>query len=107
MEQNEEPAYETEEECIQDFFTKNLEQLKYYKSSFCCISIFCTGNCELEQADNCKNNIRKAYFPAVKTYLAYDCVRESKDVQEFMIKLEELKNTCSENFLYKLVELID
>ena len=105
--QNDEPAYQTEEECIQDFFTKNLEQLKYYKSSFCCISIFCTSNCELEQADDCKKNIHKAYLPTVKTWLAYDCIRDSEDVQKFILKLNELKNTCSRNFLYKLIELID
>ncbi|CAG8683327.1 2423_t:CDS:1, partial [Scutellospora calospora] len=57
--------------------------------------------------NDCKKNIRKAYLPTAKTYLVYDCIRESKDVQEFIVKLKELKNTCSENFLYKLVELID
>ncbi|CAG8634769.1 5554_t:CDS:1 [Scutellospora calospora] len=104
---NEEPIYQTEDECIQNFFMKNLEQLKYYKLSFCCISIFCTNNYKVKQANNCKKNIRKAYLPAVETYLTYDCIRKSKDLQEFIVKLKELKNICSENFLYKLIELID
>ena len=105
MNQNEEqPPYESESECITDFFKHNLVQLKHYQSSF---EKIYHKECEKEQAKECKKNICEEYLVVINQWIdEYECIKESDDVRKFMIKLDELKNVSSKNFLYKLNELI-
>ena len=102
----EEPPYETEDECIVDFFNNNLKQLQHYKSSF--IKRFQHKSCEKAHVLNCQENIEKEYLPlAEESINEYDCLKESLKVKNFMISLNRLKNTKPNFFKTELEILIN
>ncbi|CAG8622710.1 7567_t:CDS:1, partial [Scutellospora calospora] len=99
------PAYETEDECITDFFNNNLNQLKHYKSSF---EKFYHDCCEKEHILNCQKNIKEIYLPRVKDWIKeYECIKESDKVQIFISNLNKLEITESKNFKNELNTLVN
>ncbi|CAG8760720.1 18213_t:CDS:1 [Gigaspora margarita] len=98
----EEPPYESEEECLQDFFQKNLEQLKDYQSH---LDDVIHEKCEFAIIKNIQENIKQKYLPHIQIWLRIEYLKESQDVQEFVKKLNKLKMAKVESFKRKLNEL--
>ncbi|CAG8752134.1 23803_t:CDS:2 [Gigaspora margarita] len=66
-----------EDEIMKELFTKNLDQLKYYRFYLSLIEV--------------QNNINEKYFSQMKIYYEYyDFVNNSKKAQEYSQKLKEL-----------------
>ncbi|CAG8538996.1 8712_t:CDS:1 [Scutellospora calospora] len=101
----EEPAYETEDECITDFFNNNLNQLKHYKSSF---GNFYHDCCEKAHILNCQKHIKEIYLPLIEKWIEeYECIKESNKVQVFMSNLNKLEITEIKNFKNELNTLVN